>query len=410
MLTAMFAGWLVLAAIAGCGAAWLWRGRMMGNRMAALQSESSAKQEQLKRDLDVRLSRLENDLLGAKELVRARDSTVAERDRLIRQQTELLAENSSRIASLTAESEERQEKLTQRDAAFAALELNYHAEHSLTAEQKKQLANHDARLAQLAPVPAKLAATEEELKQTWIRLASVQALVNTQDREISQLHKRTVELEPLTIQVKDRQARLVETEGQLAEAVRSRDSEIAQLKKRLAEFEPLPRRLNETEARRIRLADELEAMRRAKDEEIESLQVELKAVAELQQRLGERDGQMLASREQAIVATRNHDLDRAVLKTELARRARELDAKDTTIGRAYQQLAEFAPLPEALAKRSARALELARGIAQREQSLRLALGEAANLRASVLQWMRVGGALAARDAEIARLRLRLASI
>ena len=366
MLTAMFAGWLVLAAIAGCGAAWLWRGRVMGNRMAALQCESSAKQEQLKRDLDVRLSRLENDLLGAKELVRARDSTVAERDRLIRQQTELLAENSSRIASLTAESEERQEKLTQRDAAFAALELNYHAERSLTAEQKKQLANHDARLAQLAPVPAKLAATEEELKQTWIRLASVQALVNTQDREISQLHKRTVELELL------------------------------------------PRRLSETEARRVRLANELDAMRRAKDEEIESLQVELKAVAELQQRLGERDGQMLASREQEIVATRDHDLDRAVLKTELARRARELDAKDTTIGRAYQQLAEFAPLPEALAKRSARALELARGIAQREQSLRLALGEAANLRASVLQWMRVGGALAARDAEIARLRLRLA--
>ena len=410
MLTAMFAGWLVLAAIAGCGAAWLWRGRVMGNRMAALQCESSAKQEQLKRDLDVRLSRLENDLLGAKELVRLRDSTVAERDRLIRQQTELLAENSSRIASLTAESEGRQEKLTQRDAALAALEQNYHAEHSLAAEQKKQLANHDARLAQLTPVPAKLAATEEELKQTWIRLASVQALVNTQDREISQLHKRTVELEPLTIQVKDRQARLVETEGQLAEAVRSRDSEIAQLKRRLAEFEPLPQRLSETEARRVRLANELDAMRRAKDEEIESLQVELKAVAELQQRLGERDGQMLAGREQAIVAIRNHDLDRAVLKTELARRARELDAKDTTIGRAYQQLAEFAPLPEAVANHSARALELARGIAQREQSLRLVAGEVANLRASVLQWMRVGGALPARDAEIARLRLRLATI
>lgn len=271
MLTAMFAGWLVLAAIAGCGAAWLWRGRVMGNRMAALQCESSAKQEQLKRDLDVRLSRLENDLLSAKELVRARDSTVAERDRLIRQQTELLAENSSRIASLTTESEGRQEKLTQRDAALAALQKNYHAEQSLAAEQKKQLANHDARLAQLTPVPAKLAATEEELKQTWIRLASVQALVNTQDREISQLHKRTVELEPLTIQVKDRQARLVETEGQLAEAVRSRDSEIAQLKKRLAEFEPLPQRLSETEARRVRLANELDAMRRAKDEEIESL-------------------------------------------------------------------------------------------------------------------------------------------
>lgn len=85
--------------------------------------------------------------------------------------------------------------------------------------------------------------------------------------------------------------------------------------------------------------------------------MELKAVAELQQRFGERDGQMLASREQEVVATRNHDLDRAVLKTELA----------------------------------SRALELERGIEQREQSLRLALGEAANLRASVLQWMRVGG-------------------
>ncbi len=410
MLTAIHAGWLVLAVIAGWGGAWLWRGRAMDKRVAASQAESSAKYEQLKRDLDVRLGRLENDLLGAKELVRTRDSSIAERDRLIRQQTELLAENSSRIASLAAEGEERQAKLIQRDAALAALEQNYHVQHSLAAEQKRQLADQTARLAQLTPVPAKLAATEEELKQTWVRLASAQALANRQDQEISQLHKRTVELEPLTIQVKDRQARLVETEGQLVEAVRSRDSEIARLKKRLAEFEPLPQRLNETEARRARLADEMDAMRRAKDEEIESLQVELKAVAELENRLSERDTQMLTRREQEISGTREHDLHRAALKTELARCAVELDAKNTTMGRMYQQLAEMAPLPQAVAYHSARALELERRIAQREHSLRLAVGEAANLRAGVLQWMRIAGALPARDAEIARLRSRLASI
>ena len=410
MLMAIHAGWLVLAVVAGWGVAWLWRGRMLHNRIAAMQSESSAKHEQLKRDLDARVGRLENDLLGAKEGVRLRDTAVAERDRLVRQQTELLAENSSRIASLTTESEERQSKLIQRDAALAALEQNYHIAHTLAAGQKKQLADYSARLAQLAPVPATLAATEEDLKQTLVRLASAQALVNTQDQEISRLHKRTVELEPLTVQIKDRQARLVETEGRLAEAVRTRDGEIAQLKKRLAELELLPRRLSETEARRVRLADELDAMRRAKDEEIESLQVELKAIAELQQRLSERDVQMLATREQQIAAIRDHDLDRAALKTELAWRAAESDAKNTTIGRTYQQLAELAPLPEAVANHSARALELARGIAQREQSLRLVAGEVANLRASVLQWMRVGGALPARDAEIARLRLRLATI
>ena len=81
--------------------------------------------------------------------------------------------------------------------------------------------------------------------------------------------------------------------------------------------------------------------------------------------------------------------------------------KDSAIGRMHQQLAEMAPLPEAVASHSARASELKRGLAQRDSRLGDSLREADLLRTSLLAWMRVGGALPARDAEIARLRARL---
>ena len=404
---AYIVGWAVLGAVLGWIGAWLLRGRMVHTRIAETRADARAKHEQLKRDLEARLGRLENELLGAKEITRIRDAAVAERDKLIRQQADQLVAGLSEIAAAKAERDDRQTKLTQQGATLATLEQDFRSARALSAEQEKRLADSAARLAQLEPVPAKLAAVEEELQATQGRLLAGQKRVTSQDQEISRLHKRTVELEPLTVQVKDRQARLVELEGRLAEAVRLRDSEIAKLKKSLLELEPLPKRLEDMEMKRAQLAGELTSLRRAKDEEIESLQEELKAIELLRQQLRNRDEQILAAREHEIAARRERDLAGAVLKTELAQRDVDLDARYSAIGRLHQQLAELAPLPEALANRSARALELERGVAQRDGKLRQVHHEAQMLRASMLEWMRVGGALPARNAEIARLRARL---
>lgn len=243
-----------------------------------------------------------------------------------------------------------------------------------------------------------------------MRLESANAMLKTQDEENSRLHKRMVELEPLAVQAKDRQARLVALESRLAEAVRVRDGEIAQLKKRIGELEALPLRYEALEAKRLQLTGELNSLRRAKDEEIELLQLELRAIPALQRKLDERGRQLLDAREEAITQLRSRELESAVQKTALALSSGELDEKDSTIGRMYQQLAEMAPFPEALASHSARALELERGVDLRERELRRANIEAENLRAKLLEWMRLGGALPARDAEIVRLRNRLREI
>ena len=367
-------GWVVLGVFAGWVIAWLVRGRLANDGLATAQADARAKHEQLKRDSEARAGRFESDLHGAKETIQMRDNAIAERDRLIRQQTDQLTSGSSQIATATAQRDDRQVRLEQQSAILTTLEQNV---QTLRAENAA-LEQHQA---QLRPLPTKLAAVETQLRDTKTRLESELSRVNLQDQEISKLHKRNVELEPLTVQVKDRQGRLLALENRMAEAIRARDAEIVQLKNRCAEFEALPRRLDDAEAKRAQLGAELTAMRRAKDEEIESLQWELRAIAELRRQLTRRDEHFLNAREQEIEAQRNRDWDKAALKAELAQRDSALDHKDSAIGRMHRQLAELAPLPEALATHSLRALELERGVAQREENLRVVFAEVANLRA-----------------------------
>ncbi len=296
--------WLIVGLAVGWLIAWVWRSRTMRTSLNSLQNESRAKHEQLKRDLEGRVGRLENELLKSKDIIQTRDTAIAERDRLIRQQTEQLNDVSSQVARLTVESADRQAKLDDQEASYSKLEQEHRAARALMGEQEKRIAEDSARLAQLDPVPAKLARTEQTLAQASKNLESAQARINAQDQDISRLHKRTVELEPLTIAVKARDAKVLELESRLAEAVRLRDGEIAQLKKRVGELDALPQRLKETEAKRTHLAAELDALRRAKDEEVEALQQELKTIDVLRQRLLERDAHSLQIREREIVAIR----------------------------------------------------------------------------------------------------------
>jgi tetrahydromethanopterin S-methyltransferase subunit G len=374
-------GWALASLLVGWVAAWLVRGWLANDGLATAQADARAKQEQLKRELEARVGRSENDLHGAKETIQMRDNAIAERDFLIRQQTDQLASGLSRLAAATAERDDRQAVLEKQGAALASLEQTMQTSRVENATLEQRAAEAAARVAQLEPLGPKLAAFEAEFRETKSRLESAQVRINSQDVEMSNLHKRNVELEPLTVQAKDRQSRLLALENRLAEAVRVRDAEIAHLKKRCAEFEALPRRLEEVETKRAQLSAELSALRRAKDVEIESLQLELRAIAALQRRLAQRDEHFLNTRELEIEAQRKHDWDRAVLKAELAQRDFALDRKDAAIGRMHQQLAELAPLPEALANHSLRALELERGVAQREEKLRAVVADVANLRA-----------------------------
>lgn len=288
---------LIGGAIAGCAVAWLWRSRMMRNSIALLHGESRAKHEQLKRDLEGRVTRLENDLLNAKEVIQVRDSAIAERDRLIRQQVERLTDSTDQIARLTVENVNRQTKLAKQEASYATIEQAHRTACALIGEQEKRITGDGAKLAQLEPIPAKLADANDKLAQTRKNLETAQARFNNQDLEISRLHKRTVELEPLTIAVKDRETKLAELEGRLAEAVRVREAEIGRLKKRVAELAPLPDRLSEAEAKRAQLVNEIDTLRRVKDAEIETLREELKAIETLRQQMEQRDAQALRSRE-----------------------------------------------------------------------------------------------------------------
>ncbi len=404
------AGWVIVAGLVSWLAAWLIRGRVMQNRIHSIQADARLKSEQLKRDLETRVSRVDNDLLGAKEVIQLREHAIAERDKMIRQQTEQLTAGLNQTATVAEERDGLQAKLSRKEVALRESEQTLAQTQAHVAEQERRLGESDAQLKRLAPLPAKLAASETELKSTTARLESAQALLKTQDEENSRLHKRIVELEPLTVQVKDRQARLAELESRLAEAVRVRDAEIAQLKTKIKALEALPQRYEALESSRAQLTNEINVLRRAKDVEIESLQQELRAIPVLQRKLSERERQILNLRDEATAQLRDRELEVAAKKTDLARCNDELNRTDSIIGALHQQLAELAPLPEALANHSARALELERGVALRENELRRASRDAENLRTKLLEWMRLGGALPARDAEIARLRSRLGKI
>lgn len=288
---------LIAGAIAGCALAWLWRSRMMRNSIAVLHGESRAKYEQLKRDLEGRVTRLENDLLNAKEVIQVRDSAIAERDRLIRQQVEQLTDSTAQIARLTVENVDTQTQLAKQEASYATLDQAHRAASALIGEQQNRIAGDSAKLAQLEPIPAKLADANDKLAQTQKNLQIAQARFNNQDLEITRLHKRNVELEPLTIVVKDREAKLAELEGRLAEAVRVRETEIGRLKQRVAEMAALPDRLSEAEAKHAQLLNELDTLRRVKDEESEALQQQLKAIEILREQVEQRDAQALRGRE-----------------------------------------------------------------------------------------------------------------
>jgi len=184
--------WLIIGLAAGWVIAWLWRGRMMGNRIAMLRTKYRAKYEQLKRDLNGRIARLKDDRLNAEDLIPARDTAVAERDRLLRQQTEQLSDRAGQILHLMADRADQQTRLTKLEAAYATLQQDHRAARALIGNQNKRIADDGAKLAALDPVPARLTATEEKLAQTLKNLESAQALVDTQERDISRLHKRTV--------------------------------------------------------------------------------------------------------------------------------------------------------------------------------------------------------------------------
>ena len=184
--------WLIIGLAAGWVIAWLWRGRMMGNRIAMLRTKYRAKYEQLKRDLNGRIARLKDDRLNAEDLIPARDTAVAERDRLLRQQTEQLSDRAGQILHLMADRADQQTRLTKLEAAYATLQQDHRAARALIGNQNKRIADDGAKLAALDPVPARLTATEEKLAQTLKNLESAEALVDTQERDISRLHKRTV--------------------------------------------------------------------------------------------------------------------------------------------------------------------------------------------------------------------------
>ncbi len=184
--------WLIIGLAAGWVIAWLWRGRMMGNRIAMLRTKYRAKYEQLKRDLNGRIARLEDDRLNAEDLIPARDTAVAERDRLLRQQTEQLSDRAGQILHLMADRADQQTRLTKLEAAYATLQQDHRAARALIGNQNKRIADDGAKLAALDPVPARLTATEKKLAQTLKNLESAEALVDTQERDVSRLHKRTV--------------------------------------------------------------------------------------------------------------------------------------------------------------------------------------------------------------------------
>ncbi len=350
--------WLIAGLVIGWVIAWLGRGRMMDKSIALLQTESHAKYEQLS-DLDGRVTRLENDLLNANALIQVRDTAVAQRDQLLRQQTEQLADRSGQIAHLTVESADRHTRLSKQEASYAVLEQEHRAARARIGEQTKRIADDLAKLAVLEPVPAKLTQTQAKLTHTLKSLESAQARVNVQDQEISRLHKRTVELEPLTIAVKAREGKLVELQARLAEAFRIREAEIAQLKKRLAETLRTIETNDETLRSRVAQIETLEGDRSSQQRRIDELQRDI-----------------------------DHDQR----------------SKESETNRLRAQIAELEPLIDAVAAHSARALELERGIKQREHQLRHETREISQLRTELLGWLRLAGALPSREAEIARLR------
>ncbi|MEO5860941.1 MAG: hypothetical protein ABIW48_09790 [Burkholderiales bacterium] len=184
--------WLIIGLAAGWVIAWLLRGRMMGNRIAMLRTKYRAKYEQLKRDLNGRIARLEDDRLNAEDLIPGRDTAVTEPDRLLRQQTEQLSDRAGQILHLMADRADQQTRLTKLEAAYATLQQDHRAARALIGNQNKRIADDGAKLAALDPVPARLTATEKKLAQTLKNLESAEALVDTQERDISRMHKRTV--------------------------------------------------------------------------------------------------------------------------------------------------------------------------------------------------------------------------
>ena|GEM_PF-5013135 len=185
-------------------------------------------------------------LLGDKENPRVREERET---RILRLQGEIentsgqLQSERDRLVSIEAALAESAEMLKTRDALIQELQaelLSYKGiERELEAKKTELVSlNHE-----MDSIHAKLLEAENELKKTAIpdtKLAEINSLKKSmtgKDNEITLLLNRVKELAPLTLQIRDRELRILELEKKNADELKAKDNTIANLSARISELE-----------------------------------------------------------------------------------------------------------------------------------------------------------------------------
>jgi predicted flap endonuclease-1-like 5' DNA nuclease len=257
------------------------------------------------------------------------------------------------------------------------------------------------------------------------------------DEDAAALRRRLGELEPLVLQLAERDKRIRQLERLEAELVDARErlarareehagalgakeAEVAGLAARVAQLEPavtalaerdreverLRGELGEREARRERVESEHQVELAARDAEVLSLRRQVEELQPLRGLLAEREEQLARV---AAVETELHQRDERIRRMEQEHRL-QVEAREAQIESLREQIRELAPVMQELAKRDERIREL--------EFLDTQLGELEAMEASLrerevrvneLEALAKSGA-GGRDDELRRLRERVAEL
>jgi predicted flap endonuclease-1-like 5' DNA nuclease/peptidoglycan hydrolase CwlO-like protein len=377
LLGALLAGWLIGHGMRGLRAARErdgfesdWRGRLdsssrdlearaarlrdVEGKYNALLASSSASESELGK-LKLRIGELEPLTVQLGE----RDRKLGLLDADLRKERETYG---AELADLRRKLAEAEKWRTQFDEANAAAKAN---NDKLAAAQKRigeleplnqQIAQRDAKIRELEALRAEIAARDKRIQE----LEGLRGQLAERDGELGKLRARLGEIDTLSAQVRDWTSKHNTVQTRFAEV----DTDREKLRKRIAELEPLTQQLAQRDAK-IRELEALRAEIAARDKRIQELEG-------LRGQLAERDGELgkLRARLGEIDTLSAQVRDWTSKHNTVQTRFAEVDTDREKLRR---RIAELEPLSQQIAQRDAkiRELEALRSqIAERDAKIR----------------------------------------
>jgi predicted flap endonuclease-1-like 5' DNA nuclease len=221
-------------------------------------------------------------LLGDKERPRIRDELETKIHNLqhdLEKSSEALKLNSERLISLEMELGESANMVKTRDAQLKELRDRLMSFEEIEAELAAKKSEVESLHTEINSARAKLVEAESKLEkpirpEMIAELNSLKKKLAGKDNEITHLLNRVKELAPLSLQIRDRELRILELEKKHADEIRAKDVDIANLGSRITDFEAKLRlaEINSESSNAIPRAAEI-AMLKRRINELETMHI-----------------------------------------------------------------------------------------------------------------------------------------